>query len=208
MINKMTVIGLTGGSGAGKGEVSQCFLLRGIKVLDTDKVSRKVCEKGTPCLTELVRYFGQIILREDGTLDRHRLADLVFCEPDEEKKANNLSALNRITHKYILEYIATWLEEREKEGCTAAVVDAPQIFESGYNKHCDYVIGVIADEEVRVRRIISRDTIKREMAVKRISSQKSNQFFMENCDFIVYNNAGLEALGGQVENILNKINCK
>jgi len=205
-MNKLQVIGLTGGTGAGKGEVSLCFMEEGIQCLDTDRTSRKVCEPGMPCLLELAEYFGSGIIREDGTLDRKGLAELVFGEEDPEKREIKLAALNRITHRHIIDAIHKWLEEREAAGDTVAVVDAPQLFESGFDKHCDYTIGVIADEEVRTRRIISRDKITREAAEKRIRSQKSNQFFIDSCDFTVYNNAGIEALEGQVETILRRIN--
>lgn len=206
MINNMRVIGLTGGSGAGKGEVSLCFISQGIKCLDTDKVSREVCLPGKPCLNELVEYFGEGILLPDGKLDRKGLASLVFGEEDREKREVKHAALNRITHRHIIDSMNEWLRERERAGDSFAVVDAPQLFESGFDRHCDYTVGVIADEEVRIRRIISRDRITRETAEKRIRSQKSNQFFIDTCDFTVYNNQGIDVLEGQVNNILEKIN--
>ena len=206
MINNMRVIGLTGGTGAGKGEVSLCFMTQGIKCLDTDKVSREVCKPGKPCLMELVEYFGQEILNPDGTLDRKGLAKIVFGEETAEKREIKQAARNRITHRHIIDAMNAWLVEREREGATLAVVDAPQLFESGFDRHCDYTIGVIADEKVRIRRITARDNITVEAAEKRIRAQKSDQFFIDTCDFIVYNNAGVDALGHQVENILEKIN--
>ncbi len=206
MINNMRVIGLTGGSGAGKGEVSLCLMSHGIKCLDTDKVSREVCLPGKPCLRELVEYFGEGILLPDGNLDRKGLAQLVFGEDDAEKREIKQNALNRITHRHIIDAMNAWLTERERSGDTVAVVDAPQLFESGFDRHCDYIVGVIADEKVRVRRIISRDSISEETAEKRIRSQKSDKFFIDSCDFIVYNNSGIDALEGQVEHILEKIN--
>lgn len=206
MINNMRIIGVTGGTGAGKGEVSLSFMSHGIKCLDADKVSREVCEPGKPCLLELVEYFGEGILLPDGRLDRKGLAALVFGEENEEKRQIKHAALNRITHKHIVEAMQQWLREREREGAEFAVVDAPQLFESGFDRHCDYTVGVIADESVRIRRIISRDRISLDVAEKRIRSQKSNQFFIDSCDFTVYNNAGLDAIEGQVANILEKIN--
>ena len=203
---KLKVIGLTGGSGAGKGEVSLCFLSHGIKSLDTDKVSRYVCEPGKPCLAELAEEFGSQIITPDGTLDRRGLAHLVFNEPDEKLRADKLAALNRITHRHIIAEINDWLKARAEAGDTLAVIDAPQLFESGFDKHCDFIIGVIADYVVRIRRIVSRDNISHESAEKRLSSQKSDDFFIKNCDFIVYNDGGLEALEGQVDVILEKLN--
>ncbi len=206
MINNMRVIGLTGGTGAGKGEVSLCFLSQGIKCLDTDRVSRRVCEPGMPCLTELVSYFGEGILLNDGRLDRKGLAALVFGEENPEKREIKLTALNRITHKHIIDAIHAWLVEREKAGDELVVVDAPQLFESGFDRHCDYTVGVIAADETRIRRIISRDRISRETAEKRIRAQKSNEFFIEHCNFTVYNNKGIDELEGQVADFLRKIN--
>lgn len=206
MINNMRVLGLTGGTGAGKGEVSLCFMTQGIKCLDADKVSREVCKPGKPCLNELVEYFGDTILNPDGTLDRKGLAALVFGEENEEKREIKHAALNRITHKHIIDAMNAWLNEREQSGDTLAVIDAPQLFESGFDRHCDYVIGVIADEDVRIRRITSRDNISVEVAKKRIRAQKSDEFFKDTCDFIVYNNTGIDVLGHQVESILEKIN--
>lgn len=202
----MKIIGLTGGSGAGKGEVSLCFMSQGIRALDTDKVSRLVCAPGQPCLKELEEQFGSEIIREDGTLDRHKLADLVFGDPDDATRSARLSALNHITHSHIIAEINSWLEGRAKAGDTLAVIDAPQLFESGFDKHCDYIIGVIAEHEVRVRRISSRDGISHDAAEKRIAAQKSDEFFIEHCDFIVHNDGGLAELEGQVNNILHKIN--
>ena len=203
--DKLTVIGLTGGSGAGKGEISLCFMSNGVRALDTDKVARLVSAPGKPCLTELCECFGNQILREDGTLDRKALAAIVFGENDEELKHKKLSDLNRITHKHIIDEINDWLGRRVESGDTVAVVDAPQLFESGFDKHCDYIVGVLADKNVRLRRIMARDGITREAAEARIASQKSDEFFAENCDFIVYNNGGIDALEEQVANILRKI---
>ncbi len=206
MINNMRVIGLTGGSGAGKGEVSLCFMSNGIKCLDADKVSREVCLPGKPCLNELVEYFGEGILLPDGSLDRKGLANVVFGDPDIEKHSIKHAALNRITHKHIIDSMNEWLKERERAGDLFAVIDAPMLFESGFDRHCDYIVGVIAKEDVRIRRIISRDRITKEMAEKRIRSQKSDNFFIDSCDFIVYNNSGIDVIEGQVQNILEKIN--
>lgn len=206
MLNNMRVIGLTGGSGAGKGEISLCFMSHGIKCLDTDRVSREVCLPGKPCLRELVEYFGDCILLPNGQFDRKKLAAIVFEEENSEKREIKHAALNRITHKHIVDTIHAWLSERERAGDMLAVVDAPQLFESGFDRHCDYIVGVIADKDVRIRRIIARDGITDDAAEKRIQSQKSDEFFMDSCDFIVYNNSGIDALEGQVAHILEKIN--
>jgi len=178
----MYTLGLTGGSGAGKGYVSEIFLRYGIKSLDTDKVSRMVCMPGTPCLCEIKNEFGSDVIREDGTLDRKGLGKIVFGDRDK------LLKLNSITHHYILDECKKWLNEREKSGDFAAIIDAPQLYESRFNRYCDYVIAVLADRELRIKRITERDSISREDAVKRINNQFSDAYFRDRAHFLIYNN--------------------
>jgi len=178
----MYTLGLTGGSGAGKGYVSVIFESYGIHSLDTDKVSRQVCMPGEPCLCELAAEFGQGIIREDGTLDRKGLGAIVFS--DREK----LMKLNKITHHYILAECHKWLAERERAGDFAAIIDAPQLYESRFNNYCDYVIAVLAERETRIDRIIKRDGITREDAIKRINNQHSDNYFRDRAHFLIYNN--------------------
>ncbi len=178
----MKVIGLTGPTGAGKSLFCEVFLSLGIPCLDTDLVARKVVEKGTACLSELVMSFGEKILLPDGSLDRKALGSIAFS--DKEK----LDTLNKITHKYITEYVKSWLAECESKGSRAAVIDAPQLFESGENKICDITVAVIAKKELRLERIMQRDSIALDYAEKRMASQKDDEFFIDNCDYIIYNN--------------------
>ena len=178
----MLTIGLTGGSGAGKGYVSALFRRGGIESLDTDLVARAVVEPGKPCLRELTQEFGESILREDGTLNRRALAAIVFSDRE------RLAALNRITHAHILAECRIWLKEREEAGDFAAIIDAPQLYESGFDSSCDLVAAVIADRETRIARILRRDSITREEALRRIENQKPDEFFLEKADFILRNN--------------------
>ena len=201
-IPTFAVLGLTGGTGAGKGAVSACLSKNNIPTLDTDRVSRLVCEVGQPCLAALAEQFGEEILLTDGSLDRAGLAALVFGDPDPDKKAEKLAALNRITHHYILEYARDWLCEQKNNGYSAACIDAPQLFESGFDAECSFIIGVTAECETRIARIITRDGITREKALQRIASQHDDAFFAANCDIIIENNGDLDALETAVQTIL------
>ena len=154
----MKIIGLTGGSGAGKGEVCKAFLAKGIDSIDTDKISRDVTRKGSDCLRELVETFSGVILSAFGELNREKLAEIAFSS----KK--NLETLNSITHKHILKECTNWLLSMVKADRAAVVIDAPLLFESGFNKNCDIIIVVIAELEKRLQRIIKRDSITREQA--------------------------------------------
>ena len=191
MENKMIKIGLTGQSGAGKGMLSEIFEKHGIHCLDTDIVSRLVCGAGMPCTLELAENFGDDIIKSDGSLDRRALANKVFLAENKEEKT---VLLNKITHRYILAYADECLAKQEESGAVVALVDAPVLFESGYDKSCDYIIGVLADKETRIQRIIARDCIDRKLAEERIASQKDDAFFIENCSLVLYNDSDFYAL--------------
>ena len=133
----MLVLGLTGGSGSGKGYVSRLLANYGIPALDCDLVSRHVCKKGSECLAEIVEALGESVLTEQGDYNRRRVAEIVFS--DSEK----LQMLNRITHRYILSECRRWLKEQEQHGMAYAIIDAPVLYESGFDAECDRVIAVI-----------------------------------------------------------------
>jgi len=194
----MKIIGLTGGSGAGKGEVCKAFLRLGIESIDTDKISREITRKGE-CLIELVENFSGDILKDDGELDRKKLAYIAFSS--KENHAN----LNKITHKYILKECNRIMLEMQSSGSKAVIIDAPMLFESGFDKNCDIIISVIADLEKRVGRIKKRDGITDEQAENRIKNQKCDGFFIENSDYAIYNNFDLNDVYTQVLKIYNII---
>lgn len=177
----MLTIGLTGGSGAGKGYVAALFAQNGIPALDTDLVSRQVCAPGQPCTRELAKAFGSGILASDGSLNRPKLAAIAFA--DRQK----LEILNAVTHKYILDECRLWLSTQRKGGAHAAIIDAPQLFESGFDRECDITVAVVADVETRLRRILQRDGIPPEAARRRIERQHSDLWFRSHCTYTISN---------------------
>lgn len=200
----MYIIGITGGSGAGKGLICEILAEHGVASIDTDKVSRQVCSRGSPCLSELTEAFGKGILTGEGELDRGGLAALVFLEPEEEKRQRLLGIMNRITHKHILMACESWLGERRQNGDAAAAVDAPLLFESGFDARCDCIWGVTAPRETRIRRIMQRDGISEALAKSRIDSQKSDEFLYENCDAVIVNGTTREEAEKQVTRLLSE----
>ncbi len=198
----MLVVGLTGPTGAGKGIISDILEENGIPVIDTDKVSRLVYEKGEPCFNELVGCFGEGILAPDGTLDRKALGWEVFKSENHNEK---LQKLNSISHKHILAYVDEWLKEKSAQGFLAAAVDAPQLFESGFNKKCDVIIGVIADKNTRIERIKARDNIDTQTALARIESQLDDSFFEENCTLVFHNDKSAAELEADMADITKKL---
>ncbi len=182
----MKIIGLTGGSGAGKGYVAALFSKCGVPSLDCDQVSRAVCAKESPCLKELASLFGEEILLPDGSYHRKRMGEIVYSDP--EKRA----LLNSVTHRYILDECRKWLAEREAEGCPAAIIDAPLLFESGFDRECGVTVAVLADLETRIGRIVKRDGITEDAARLRIAAQHDDGFYLTHCDHVIMNHGTTE----------------
>lgn len=182
----MLVIGLTGPTGAGKGEFGRLAREEfGALHIDTDRTAREVVEPGKPCLDALVKTFGSKILAADGSLDRRALGGIVFA--DKEK----LQTLNAVTHPFITKEVRRTLEDAETRGITLAVIDAPLLFEAGEDAICDVTVGVVAPERVRLARILARDGVTEKAARSRIASGKSTAFFASRCDVLLANAADL-----------------
>lgn len=190
------IIGITGSSGAGKSTV--CEFLENeynVKVLNADKIARKLSRKGTSYIIDIIKIFGNNIVDEEGELKRRKLAEIIYSNPKKREELNNC------TFKYITKEIEKRINKID-EG-TVKVIDAPLLFESKLNEMCDKVIGVIAKREVQIDRIVARDNIDYEQAEKRLLAQQSNEFYIEHCDDIVENN-GLLDFEQELENIMKK----
>ena len=198
----MIIIGLCGGSGAGKGTVARLFDKCGIPSIDADNVYRDISGAGSSLLESLRLAFGDSVIDGNGELNRPVLSSLVFSE---QGRQTLLPLLNRITHSAVIEETERRIAKLSEQGFDAVIFDAPQLFESGFDKRCDYIVSVLADKQIRISRIIKRDNISRERAIARIDSQKSDDFFSENSDFIIVNNGNEEALYSAVSEIAEKI---
>lgn len=198
----MKVIGMCGGSGSGKGVVASFLRAEGIPVIDTDKVYRDLTSHNTPCLSELVKRFGESIVSSNGSLDRQRLASIVFLKTNAEE---NREDLNRIAHKHILNQTREIISQLANEGNYCVVVDAPLLFESGFAEECDIILAIIAPIDVRVARIIARDRITQDLAVQRISAQLPDSYITERSDFVIVNDGNLEDLEIKIKDITKKI---
>lgn len=193
------IVGLTGQTGAGKTTVCKVFKEKGFMVINADAVSRNVTEKDSPCLNELCLFFGKDILFEDGSLNRRKLGDIVFSD---KKK---LEILNSITYPYITSEILADIEQLSAEGHRLILLDAPTLFESRADDFCELIISVISREELRIERIIKRDSISRESAKNRIDSQLKEEFFRNNSDFIIKNNEDIENLFEVAREVADKV---
>lgn len=195
----MLVIGLTGPTGAGKGAVAAIFARYGIPVMDADRVYHELIAPPSSCLQELVETFGKGILLPNGSLNRRALGGIVFNDPVARER------LNAITHRYVMEEVRTRMERLRRDGIPVAVLDAPQLFEAGAHRACGAVISVLADRRLRLERIVARDNIEPDAAMRRILAQKSDEFFKTHSDYIIENNGTIEALAPQVNRILAEL---
>lgn len=195
----MNIIGITGSSGAGKSTV--CDILQekyDVKVIDADKIAKHLSKSGTEYVKEIAEKFGKNILNEAGELKRKELAELIYAEPEKRK------CLNSCTFKYIRKEIEN--EIRDESVASTIVIDAPLLFECELNRICNYVIGVISQKKLQIDRIMVRDNVDYEHAVKRLSAQKQNEFYITKCDNIIENNNDMSHIERCVDIIAEKCN--
>ena len=201
-MSKMTdiaVIGLTGQSGAGKTTVCKVFDENGFAIINADKIAREIMYKDSPCLKELTECFGGDILKENGELDRQKLAGIVF------KDSEKLKQLNAISYPYITFEILEKIKYYASQGEHFVLLDAPTLFESRADDFCDLIISVTATEKVRTARIAQRDGLTPEQIKERFSSQHTEKFFVNHSDFIIKNNKSVESLVEKATEVAEKI---
>lgn len=197
------VLGLTGQTGAGKSTV--CRMLQseqGVCVVDADRIAREVVTSGTDCLAELVLHFSIIILNEDGTLNRKKLAEIVFND------RSQLKELNKITFPYILQGIREKIDEGRRSGCDIVILDAPLLFESRADSLCDRILAVVAPAELRKQRIMARDSLSQQEAEARMGSQHEDDFYTDRAQHIIRNDGDSTALRLQVVELLDSLRAR
>ena len=164
LANKPYVIGLTGGIGCGKTEASQYLESLGAAHLDADVVSRSLTAENGEALGEIRRVFGDGAFREDGSLDRGKLAKLVFSNEPARR------ALEAIMHPLVQRDMLIAMDEAARQGVSVVILDVPLLFETGMDALCDETWALYVDREMQISRIVARDGITREQAEARIDS--------------------------------------
>ncbi len=197
LAEKMTLIGITGGSGSGKTSVLKLLEAHGALIIDADTVYHELLESSEALLTELREAFPQAASEEG--IDRRLLGKLVF--PD--KKA--LDRLNGISHRHIGLRIRELLREHAMRGGTLAALDAIELFGPGTKGlRFDLTLAVTASEATRTARIMRRDGITREAALQRIRAQHPDRYFEEKCDVTVHNDGGIRELETEIRRIMEE----
>jgi dephospho-CoA kinase len=190
-------VGLTGGIGAGKSEVSARLAAQGAVVIDADAIAREVVEPGTEGLAEVVAAFGPEVLLPDGRLDRPRLGEIVFADPGLRGK------LNEIVHPRV----GARMAELEREAGPASIVvhDVPLIAESGRTDAYDLVVVVDVPPRVQVDRLVRRRGMTREQAEARMAAQASREQRLAIADIVIDNSGSLAELDRQVGDLWSEL---
>ncbi len=188
---KTKVIGLTGGIGSGKTTIANYFRSQGIPVYIADDEAKAILY--TPAaVKEVQEEFGDAVLT-NGIPDRGKLAEVVFNDPDKLKK------LNSIIHPKVLEHFNEWLNKHRNE--IFIIREAAILFESGRYKDCDAIILVTAPKEVRIQRVMDRDSTTREKVIERMNSQWDDEKKAALSDFVIIN-TDVEEAKRKVDEIL------
>ena len=198
----MTVIGITGPTGAGKTTVLGVLTQLGGAVADCDAVYHELLRTSAAMQSELENRFGSGIFDENRDLRRKELGAIVF----EDKSA--LADLNAITHRHIIAELEQRITLATDQGRPAIALDAIALLESGAGALCDVTVAVTAPEETRVRRIMAREGISEEYARARIAAQKPSEWFEARCTYILCNDAGRESFEAKARALFEKILCK
>jgi len=183
---------LTGNIGSGKSTVAAMLREAGIPVLDADRISREVTAPGGRAYDVVVQAFGRGIVRDDGSIDRKRLGEIVFTDPQLRSK------LEAITHPAILEAIKEALSGIEREGHRIAVVEATLIHESGRKGLFEAVISVSCDRETAISRLAARDGMSRAQAEARLRAQMPSDLKAGASDHLIDNSGDIESTRRQV----------
>jgi dephospho-CoA kinase len=199
MIRFMRVFGLTGGIGSGKTTVARLFQEENIPVVDADGISREVTSPGNPAHEAIVRRFGPEVLLPDGRIDRKKLGSIVFADPGKR------AALEAITHPVITEGIRKAVSALASEGHPIAIVEAALIHEKGRRGTFEAVIDVHCGRRLQVERIMRRDGIPREEALRIVSTQMDPEEKARASDHVIDNSGDLAQTRAQVRALAEKL---
>ncbi|MFE5658198.1 dephospho-CoA kinase [Streptomyces sp. NPDC056517] len=193
----MLKVGLTGGIGAGKSEVSRLLVSYGAVLIDADRIAREVVEPGTPGLAAVVEAFGEDVLTTEGTLDRPKLGSIVFADAD------RLAALNAIVHPLVG---ARSAELESRAGTEDVVVhDVPLLAENGLAPLYDLVVVVDASPETRLDRLVRLRGMAESEARARMSAQATRAQRLAVADLVIDNDGPLDALEPQVRKVWDEL---
>jgi dephospho-CoA kinase len=196
----MLRVGLTGSIAVGKSFVCEVFRELAVPVLDADVTAREVVAPGTPGLEAIRKEFGDSVITENGELDRARLGEIIFSDEAKREK------LNAIVHPLVIDAQDRWLNERELENPDGiAIIDAALMIESGGYSRFDKIIVVWCRDEIQLERLMKRNNLSREDAIRRISAQMPQEEKKSFGDFLIDTSEGYGETRKRVEKIFSAL---
>lgn len=190
------IIGLTGSIASGKSTVSEMLKMLGYPIVDADLVARLVVEPGSETLSQIAQAFGPEVIKEDGTMDRAKVGQLIFNDPASRK------ILNDIIHPAIRQEMLRQRQEFLEQGYNTIIMDIPLLFESRLQHFVDKILVVSVTEENQFDRLVKRNGFTEQEARARISSQLPMSVKEDGADAVIYNNGTLDETKGQLTHIL------
>ncbi len=188
-------IALTGGIGTGKSTIASKFQALGVPIIDSDIISRAIVEPGSPCLKAITNEFGNDVLTSEGRLDRNKLRNIIFNNPEIKKK------LEGILHPVIYREIEVQINSVKYPYCLIVI---PLLIETDSIDKFDRVLVVDIPEDIQIKRTIDRDKTSGKLIADIISSQTSREQRLKYADDIIDNNLGINELGKTVTKLHNK----
>ncbi len=196
----MLIVGLTGGAASGKTAVSRVLREEGAYIIDADQIARELVQPRKPAWHEIIRAFGKKILQEDGSIQRKKLADKIFTDPDQRK------VLNQILHPRIEEEIDRRTRKiGQKDPEAIVVIDAPLLVELGMQRKVDQLIVVTSTRVQQLERLKKRDGRSPEEASKLLSSQIPVEEKVKLADFVVRNEGSLEEMKKRAKEVFKEL---
>ena len=197
----MLVIGLTGGIGTGKSEVTRLLQALGAIVINADRVGHEAYNPGSESWQQVVEAFGEDVLQPDGEIDRRKLGAIVFSDPEQ------LARLNQIMHPRMARIVAEDLEELRAQGTQVVVVEAALLYEAGWDSLVDEVWATDSPVEAVIQRLQARNGMSPEEVLKRIDSQMDRSERLDRAQVVVDNSGDVAALEETVNNLWeNRVN--
>ena len=196
----MLIIGLTGGIATGKSTVTAIFRKRGAIIFDYDVVAREVVEPDTPAWKDIVEYFGESILNDDRSLDRAKIGDIVFPDPEERKK------LEGFIYPRLFEEYSRRIREIEQNDPDALVLaDTPLLFEAHLEGMFDKIVVVYATREQQIQRLTERDGLDRDAVLARLDAQIPTEEKLDRADYVIQNCDSIEDMEREVNALFDKL---